>query len=300
MPRLGCHGLGPLIAFVLTVILSPAYPLSACPDGLPSEPVFHAPIAQLAPVASELVEIIAGNAYQERPTKNPETRNIKDVQLDLSIKYNFRIYTPLTAIPMHLRNAFVAAEEAPAAADVDDIKRRHTDCIETEFLKVLFEGVLDSQRRARGLVHPAILQVLRWIHPEGLDHDYKEILLSRYHIKRPGNEQIIAFLVVKAENISVEQLSELAFNLPYFGAGSYGVTAAAVNYFSKPLDDLTLAEAAFLAGLPKAPNNYHPVRRTQKAVERRNWVIERMLAQGFISSTEAEIAKAEAFKVTLQ
>jgi penicillin-binding protein 1A len=78
------------------------------------------------------------------------------------------------------------------------------------------------------------------------------------------------------------------------------MTAAAVNYFSKPLDDLTLAEAAFLAGLPKAPNNYHPVRRHQKAVERRNWVIERMLAQGFISSTEAEIAKVEAFKVTLQ
>src|SRR3546814_20650995 len=74
------------------------------------------------------------------------------------------------------------------------------------------------------------------------------------------------------------------------GRGSYGVAAAALNYFNKPLVDLTIAEAAYLAGLPKAPNNYHPVRRHEAAVARRNYVITRMLEDG--ANTEAADRKS--------
>ena len=245
--------------------------------------------------------MFASHADPKRSTKNPETRPIKDVQLDLSQKYNFRIYTPLAAIPLQLVNAFVAAEEAPAAADVENAKRGQIDCIETEMLKLVYEQFRRKPSRTPGLVHPAILHLIRsLIDPELLSPQARRILFSSDGYRRRGNEQIIAFLVMKSKNMSVEQLSELSLNLPYLGAGSYGVTAAAVNYFSKPLDRLTLAEAAYLAGLPKSPNNYHPVRKTEKAVERRNRVIDRMLEHGFISKVEADIAKTEALKVTLQ
>src|SRR5690606_17022902 len=87
-----------------------------------------------------------------------------------------------------------------------------------------------------------------------------------------------------------DQILELYLNEIYLGFGSYGVAAAALNYFDKALDELTLSEAAYLAALPKAPNNYHPVRRTQSAVARRNWVLSRMAEDGHIP---VDIARAE-------
>jgi penicillin-binding protein 1A len=78
------------------------------------------------------------------------------------------------------------------------------------------------------------------------------------------------------------------------GSGSYGVAAAAYNYFDKSLDQLTIAETAYLAGLPKAPSNYHPVRQYRRAIERRNWVIERMAENQFIGPEDASKALSEA------
>src|SRR3546814_3373954 len=77
------------------------------------------------------------------------------------------------------------------------------------------------------------------------------------------------------------------------GVGSYGVAAASLNYFNKSLDELSIAEAAYLAALPKAPNNYHPVYKHEAAVARRDWVIGRMLEDGRIDRAEAETARAE-------
>ncbi len=71
-----------------------------------------------------------------------------------------------------------------------------------------------------------------------------------------------------------------------------GVAAAAQHYFNKSLDDLTIEEVAYLAALPKAPNNYHPTRKTERAITRRNWVIGRMADDGHISNEQAEMAKA--------
>ena len=76
----------------------------------------------------------------------------------------------------------------------------------------------------------------------------------------------------------------------YLGFGSYGVAAAALNYFNKSLDQLTLAEAAFLAALPKAPNNYNPFNYPNAARDRRNWVIRRMQSDGAITAEDAQIA----------
>src|SRR5262249_5059712 len=89
-----------------------------------------------------------------------------------------------------------------------------------------------------------------------------------------------------------DRILELYLNEIYLGSGAYGVAAAALTYFDKSLDELTLPEAAFLAGLPKAPNNYSPVRFPQAAKARRDWVIDRMAEDGTITAAAATAAKA--------
>ena len=85
---------------------------------------------------------------------------------------------------------------------------------------------------------------------------------------------------------------ELYLNEIYLGNRSYGVAAAALNYFDKALSDLTIAEASYLAAITKGPSNYHPVTKKDRAVARRNWVIGRLLADGIIDEETAEEAKA--------
>jgi len=90
-----------------------------------------------------------------------------------------------------------------------------------------------------------------------------------------------------------EKILELYLNEIYLGENSYGVAAAALNYFGKSLDELDNAEVAFLAALPKAPSNYDPVRNPRGATERRNWVIGQMADNGYISDADARAAMAE-------
>src|SRR5690606_11468160 len=90
-----------------------------------------------------------------------------------------------------------------------------------------------------------------------------------------------------------DRIFELYLNEIYLGYGSYGVASAALNYFNKSLDELTIGEAAFLAALPKAPNNYDPVRKYDAAIERRDWVLDRMFEDGRITREEHALAVAE-------
>ena len=82
--------------------------------------------------------------------------------------------------------------------------------------------------------------------------------------------------------------------------GSYGVAAAALNYFDKSLDQLTLEEMAYLAALPKAPANYHPIRKTRAATIRRDWVLGEMQQNGFITGDEARRARAMPLQIARQ
>ncbi|HSR70822.1 MAG TPA: transglycosylase domain-containing protein, partial [Kiloniellales bacterium] len=120
-------------------------------------------------------------------------------------------------------------------------------------------------------------------------------LSAEQKIERKVREIVIAKRLEQA--FSKDEILELYLNEIYLGYGSYGVTAAALNYYNKSLDELTIAEAAYLAALPKAPNNYHPIRRRKSAVARRDWVIGRMLEDGRINHEEAEAAWAEPFEV---
>ncbi len=118
----------------------------------------------------------------------------------------------------------------------------------------------------------------------------KNFLLSAdVTIERKVKEAILAFRIERA--LEKNRILELYLNEIYLGFGSYGVAAAALNYFNKSLDTLTIAEAAFLAALPKAPNNYNPFKHPKAARDRRDWVIGRMLDDGVITPKDARIAK---------
>ena len=103
----------------------------------------------------------------------------------------------------------------------------------------------------------------------------KNFFLSReVSYKRKIKEVLLALRIEQI--LDKDRILELYLNQIYLGFRSYGIAAASLNYFNKSLNELTISEAAFLAALPKAPNNYHPIKNKKAAIGRRNWVIKRL------------------------
>lgn len=121
------------------------------------------------------------------------------------------------------------------------------------------------------------------------------LLTSEQSITRKIKEALLARKI--EQTFTKDHILELYLNEIYLGQGSYGVASAALNYFDKDLKDLSLAQMAYLAALPKAPNNYHPVRRKAQAVGRRNWVLSRMTDDGYITDEQATAAMSEPLEV---
>lgn len=114
-------------------------------------------------------------------------------------------------------------------------------------------------------------------------------LTSERTLSRKIKEAILALRLERA--FSKEHILTLYLNQIFLGARAYGVGSAALMYFNKPVSELTLSECAFLASLPKAPNN------RDRAVERRNYVLRRMVDEGFISQDDADAAAAEPLNI---
>ena len=105
-------------------------------------------------------------------------------------------------------------------------------------------------------------------------------------------------LTYKLEHLlSKDQIFEIYLNQIYLGHRAYGFAAAAETYFGKPIQSLSIAEAAMLAGLPKAPSAYNPINNPKRARSRQLYIIERMEDNGFITSAQAKAAKAEELKI---
>ena len=121
------------------------------------------------------------------------------------------------------------------------------------------------------------------------------LLGNEVSYKRKIREAIIAFRIEKA--FTKQQILELYLNEIYLGKGRYGVSAAALGYFNKALDELTIAEMAYLAVLPKAPNNYQIEDHLKQATARRDWIIDRMNEDGYITEEQRDAAKAEPLTV---
>jgi penicillin-binding protein 1A len=113
---------------------------------------------------------------------------------------------------------------------------------------------------------------------------------NSYSVTRKIREMILAFRL--ESTLTKEQILELYLNQIFLGRNAYGVQAASRAYFDKDVADLTLPEAAYLAILPKAPSNYDPVRATQKALDRRNYVLREMEDNGYINAAQRDDAAA--------
>ena len=122
------------------------------------------------------------------------------------------------------------------------------------------------------------------------------LLTNEYTYTRKVKE---ALLTMRIESTySKGKILELYLNEINLGLRSFGVAAASLNYFGKTLDKISIAQTAYLAALPKAPNNYHPFRNTDRAIARRNWVVGRMFENGYITREEMIVAQGEPLNVT--
>ena len=167
-----------------------------------------------------------------------------------------RLFVPIDRIPITLINAFLSAE------DKKFYKHFGIDLI--AIIRASFQNIYNKLSNKRLIGASTITQQV-----------VKNLLLSNeVSLERKIKEMILA---IRLEIILPKnKILELYLNDIYLGYGSYGVAAASLNYFNKSLQELTLDEMAYLAALPKAPNNYNPRTRYFQAIERRNWVLKEM------------------------
>lgn len=182
-----------------------------------------------------------------------------------------RIFVPIDSIPTNLINAFLAAEDANfyKHSGIDLFAIFRTSVTNT-FGAISGEGGM-------GGASTITQQVV------------KNFLLTRERtFQRKIKEAILAYRMSKT--FPKDRILELYLNQIYLGSGAYGVAAAAQVYFDKSIDELSLEEVALLATLPKAPSKLDPRKNIQKAKDRRNWVIDRMMAENFIEEKVGKIA----------
>jgi penicillin-binding protein 1A len=184
-----------------------------------------------------------------------------------------RVFVPIEAIPRRVIGAFLAAED-----------KNFYDHPGVDIPSVIRAAITNLKNLGTGRRPVGASTITQQV--------AKNFLLSNeVSLERKIKEAILAFRIERA--LSKDRILELYLNEIYLGFGSYGVATAALNYFDKSLGELTVGETAFLAALPKAPNNYNPNRYPEAAKARRDWVVGRMLEDGVISEKEAEEAKAE-------
>jgi penicillin-binding protein 1A len=181
-----------------------------------------------------------------------------------------RLYLPSTAIPPLVKRAFISAE--------DKNFYTHNGVDPEGILRAVFV-LVQGGRRVQG-ASTITQQVAK-----------NFLLTNERSFDRKIREALLAFRIEGA--YSKERILELYLNEIYLGLGNYGIAAAALNYFGKSVNELSVAEVAYLAALPKAPNNYHPFLHRDRALERRNWVIDRMVENGYVARPDGEKAKLE-------
>ncbi|WP_156962040.1 penicillin-binding protein 1A [Candidatus Paracaedibacter symbiosus] len=196
-----------------------------------------------------------------------------DGQLVSEYAIEKRLFVPFHLIPEQVKLAFIAAE------DKNFFYHFGVDVVST--LRALLINTLSNGWQHRPGGASTITQQVA-----------KNFLVGNERsMTRKIKEAIMAFRLEEA--LPKERIFELYLNQIYLGAGAYGVAAAALIYFDKELDDLSLDEVAFLAALPKAPTALINKQELQRTVHRRNWVIDRMAHLGIVKPRQAELAKTK-------
>jgi len=191
-----------------------------------------------------------------------------------------RLYLPIQAVPDLIKAAYISAED-----------------------KNFYEHFgLDPEGFARAMLNN-VKKIGSGRRPEGASTITQQVaknflLTSDATLQRKIKEAILSLRIEKA--YSKDRILELYLNEIYLGRGAYGIAAAALTYFNKSVNELTLEEIAYLAALPKGPGNYDPFKHTQRALTRRNWVIDRMVENHYVSAEDGEAAKKKPLGVTLR
>jgi len=189
-----------------------------------------------------------------------------------------RLYLPIQAVPKLVINAFLAAE------DKNFYEHGGIDYSGMARAALLYLQNYGSNRRPQG-ASTITQQVAK-----------NFLLTNEVSFTRKIKEALLAMRIERT--YSKDKILELYLNEIYLGLGAYGVAAASLVYFDKSVNELTVAEAAYLASLPKAPATLHPVLNRERATERRNYVIDRLLENGWIKQADADAARKQPLVVT--
>ena len=184
-----------------------------------------------------------------------------------------RTFTPIAEIPQVMKDAILAIEDA-----------RFFQHNGVDYLGVVRAGLANVGKAKSQGASTITMQVAR-----------NAYLSTEKTFTRKIYEILLTFKL--ENNLSKDQILEIYMNQIYLGNRAYGFAAAAETYFGKPLKDISAAEAAMLAGLPKAPSAYNPIANPKRARIRQQYIIERMLENGFLSAAQAEAAKAEVLHI---
>ena len=195
-----------------------------------------------------------------------------DARLLSELATERRIFVPVSAIPTIVRQAFISAED-------QSFWHHHG----VDPLAIARAATFDLAHMGQGRRPIGASTITQQV--------AKTMLLDgEVSLARKAREAILAMRIEDA--LPKERILELYLNEIYLGLSAYGVAAAGQTYFNKSLDELTIPEAAFLAALPKAPNNYNPFKYPEAARTRRDWVIDRMAEDQAITAEQAAAAKA--------
>ncbi|WP_332350234.1 penicillin-binding protein 1A [Asaia spathodeae] len=224
---------------------------------------------QYEQIASDLPSVDTLKTYQPPTVSRIYT---SDDRIMAELAAERRIYIPINAIPERVKNAFIAPE--------DQNFYTHAGLDPLAILRAELTNLTHRSKRALG-ASTITQQVAR-----------NMLLNSNARtLERKEKEALLALRI--EQTLSKDKILEIYLNGIYLGNGAYGVAAAAQTYFNKPLDQLTDAEAAFLGALPKSPANYNPYRHPERAIERRNWVLDRMAEIHAITREAAEAGQKE-------
>ncbi|NPA32491.1 MAG: PBP1A family penicillin-binding protein [Aquificae bacterium] len=201
--------------------------------------------------------------------KPPQASEVYDERGRLygTIGVQKRFYVSIDKIPKHVIDAFIAVEDRNFwhHFGVDPLAIARAAWANYRAGRIVQGGSTITQQLAKNL-----------------------FLTPERTLKRKLKEALLAIKIER--HFDKEKILELYLNQIYLGSGTYGVEAASQKYFGKHVWELSLEEAALLAGLPKAPARYNPFYRPEKALERRNYVLKRMYEEGYISAQEYENA----------
>lgn len=215
--------------------------------------------------------------YRYRPVVATEVSDQTGASM-FRLSREYRLFVPYDDLPDHLIYAFLVAE--------DQRFFEHGGVDGISLLRAAFANIKRSYQKQRALGGSTITQQVAKMYV-GADRTFMRKLRE-------------AILAAKLEQrLEKSQILEIYLNEVFFGVNTYGVGAAAERYFGKSIKDLDLSEAAFLAALPKGPNNYHPLRHPDAAKERRDWVLARMAEAGIISELDAQYAVAQSLPQTI-